>query len=359
MSSDVERQDMAQRPPAVWLIVWAAVCALGLAGLWSFVSGSDPDRAWRALLINFVYFTGLTTGMVVWPAAALLSRGRWVGPLERAALSGVTFAPFSIAAFAALWVGRERWAAWMHEEHLDIAVWLNASSLFTRDAMALVLLWALALWFVLWAGHRGRKVLAGWFAFSFCMVWSLLAFDLVMALDPHWVSTLFGAYFFITNLYIGVAAWTFLVLLFHPPGDRGTRQDDLGKLIVAFSLGSTYMMFSQLLPIWYENLAHEVTFVIPRLRLDPWRWVSLGLLMTVYLGPLVLLLTRWAKRTSWYLGSVALMILVGMWIERWWLIAPTLGGACRLGGPELCATAAFVGALAFGICLFRRRAAKS
>ena len=359
MSYDAGNPGRSRRPSALWPVLWAVLCVLGLAGWWSCASGPDPDRAWRALLINFVYFSGLATGLVVWPAATILSRGKWAGPLERTALAGVTFAPFSIAAFAALWIGRTHWADWMNEELPAISVWLNSPSLFMRDGIALVLLWALAVWFVLWAGHRGRKVLAGWFALTFCMVWSLLAFDLVMALDPHWVSTLFGAYFFITNLYIGMAAWTFLALLLHPPGDRGTRQDDLGKLIVAFSLASTYMMFSQLLPIWYENLGHEVRFVIPRLRFAPWRWVSLGLLMTVYLGPLVLLLTRWSKKTSWYLGAMAMMVLVGMWIERWWLIAPTLGGACRLGGAEGSITTAFVGALALGICLFRRGDAKS
>ena len=151
MSSDLESRDMAKRPSARWPVMWAIVCALGLAGWWSFVSGSDPDRAWRALLINFVYFSGMATGLVVWPAAAMLSRGKWVGPLERTALAGVTFAPFSIAAFAALWFGREHWAAWMHMELPAVSVWLNTSSLFTRDGIALVLLWALALWFVLWA----------------------------------------------------------------------------------------------------------------------------------------------------------------------------------------------------------------
>ena len=42
------------------------------------------------------------------------------------------------------------------------------------------------------------------------------------------------------------------------------RRHDLGKLIVAFSLLTTYMMFSQLIVIWYENLPDEVRFVIPR-----------------------------------------------------------------------------------------------
>jgi hypothetical protein len=353
MSADDQSQKPSARRFAFRPIFWAVVFAIGLAGWLSFASGQDPDRAWRALLINFVYFSGLASGLVVWPAVVILSRGGWMGPLEKTALSGITFAPFSIAGFAALYFGRAHWAAWMYSERPAIAVWLNSASLFTRDGLALLVLWALALWFVLWTGHRGRKVLAAWLAFAFCIVWSLLAFDLIMALDPPWVSTLFGAYFFITCLYIAMAAWTLLVLLLHPAADRGTRQEDFGKLIVAFSLASTYMIFSQLLPIWYENLGHEVRFVLPRLRLAPWRWVSLGLLTTVYLGPLVLLLTRWSKKTSWFLGAVALVVLVGMWVERWWLVTPTLGGSAAIGPVELSITAAFIGVFGFGISLFR------
>ena len=353
MLPDARNFGVSKRPSVFWLVLWAVLFSIGLAGWLSFAFGQDPDRAWRALLINFVYFSGLSSGLVVWPAVVILSRGGWMGPLERTALSGVTFAPFSIAGFAALYFGRAHWAAWMHQERPAIAVWLNSASLFTRDGVALLVLWALALWFALWTGPRGRKVLAAWLVFTFCLVWSLLAFDLIMALDPPWVSSLFGAYFFVTCLYIAMAAWTLLVLLLHPAADRGTRQEDLGKLIVAFSLASTYMMFSQLLPIWYENLGHEVRFVLPRLRLAPWRWVSLGLLTTVYLGPLVLLLTRWSKKTSWYLGAISLVVLVGMWVERWWLVTPTLGGRAAIGPVELSITTAFVSALGFGISLFR------
>ena len=118
-------------------------------------------------------------------------------------------------------------------------------------------------------------------------------------------AALFGGYFFISGLYIAVGGVDVLSAL--PSGARRrTALHDLGKLIVAFSLLTTYMMYSQLLPIWYENLPHEVRFVAAAPAASGhWRWVSVALLAVVYLGPLVLLLTRWAKRTAWSLGAVA------------------------------------------------------
>ena len=41
---------------------------------------------------------------------------------------------------------------------------------------------------------------------AFALVLSLIGYDLVMATDPHWYSTLFGAYAFIKAFYIGLGA---------------------------------------------------------------------------------------------------------------------------------------------------------
>jgi hypothetical protein len=354
MSPDAQIGSGSRRGSVVWAVVFAA----GLAAWFVFGLNREPDRAWRALLVNFLYFSGLASGLAVWPAIVIASRGCWMGPIERTALAGASFAPVSLAAFGALWLGRAHWVGWLKYEDLSNAAWLNEPLLFARDAVALMVLWAMAWWFARSLGRPRQKVRGAWLAFVFCVAWTLLAFDLVMAQDPAWISTLFGAYFFISSLYIAVAAWTFLALLKHPPEERGSRQEDLGKLIVAFSLMTTYLMFSQLLPIWYENIPHEARFVLPRLRLAPWKWISAALLPVVYLGPLVLLLTRRSKRTSWHLGVVSLAVLAGMWIERWWLVTPTLGGRPVLGLTELSITAAFVGALALAMSRYRAPAAR-
>ena len=177
-----------------------------------------------------------------------------------------------------------------------------------------------------------------------------------MALDPHWFSTLFGGYFFISGMYAGVAAWTLALLLQRPMPDAD-RRHDLAKLIVTFSLLTTYMMYSQLIPIWYESLPEEVRFVIPRLAQPPWVYVSAALLVVVYLGPLIFLLTVWAKRSPWFLGTAAAVVLAGLWVERWWLVTPTLGGPLVFGLPEVSITAAFLAAFVLGLTWLRPRLA--
>jgi hypothetical protein len=110
-----------------------------------------------------------------------------------------------------------------------------------------------------------------------------------------------------------------------------------------------------LLPIWYANLEHEVRFLIPRMQLMPWKAVSAALLFTVYLGPLILLLLARLKRAPWYLGAASALLLIFLWIERWWLITPVFEpGELQLGMVELSAAVALLGVFAYGIAVVQR-----
>jgi hypothetical protein len=346
-----EKQLGQRRQRRVAQATWAALAVVGLLGWAMSALGPDPARAWRALLINFIFFTPLTAGMVVWPALLSAARATWLPSVRRPALAAVAFAPVSLAAFAALWFGRRHWALWMNEPDLPNAAWLNERFLFARDAAALVALWTLAAVYVAGIGRWKTLKLPAWLVLAYGVVFSLVAFDLVMALDPHWSSSLFGGYFFMSGLYAGAAAWTLAVLLQRPLPDR-ERLHDLGKLLVAFSLLTTYMMYSQLLVVWYEQLPEEVRFILPRLTQEPWRWVSAALLGTIYLGPLVFLLSARAKRSPVYLGVACAVVLAGLWVERWWLVTPTSGGAMVWGGPELSITLAFLAALVLAVWCF-------
>jgi hypothetical protein len=343
----------SRRRPAARLI-WAAVLIVGAVGWLAYVLAGDADRAWRALLINFVYFTPLAAGLAVWPAVVTASRGRWMGQLQSTAAAGVGFAPASMLAFVILFLGRNHWAGWLCQSDLANNWWLNEPFLFLRDAVALAVIWLLAWLFGRQSRQSRQTKMAGWLILTYAVVFTLIAFDMVMALDPHWFSTLFGGYFFVSGMYAAAAAWT-LMSLRSQPGPDVRQKHDLGKLIVALSLLTAYMMFSQLIVLWYENLPHEVRFVIPRLSHGPWRLVSAALLATIYLGPLVYLLSRWSKLNARPLGIAAAAVLIGLWMERWWLVTPTLGGELTIGGVEVCITAAFVAAWVLSMGAYRSR----
>jgi hypothetical protein len=322
-----------------WLL-WLAAAGGVAVWIWALAHG-DAARGWRMLLVNFLFFSSLAGGMVVWAAVTMASRGQWMGTVKRTALAGIGFAPVSLAMLALLMLGGKYWIPWFGDATLHNRAWLNAPFLFCRDGAALCLFWLIAAVFVRKAGDDRPARLAGWLIFVYCLVFSLLGFDMVMSLDPDWKSTLLGGYFFISALYIGAAGWTMTTILQGPGRTSSARYRDLGNLVLAFSLLTTYMMFAQLLVQWYENLPHETQFMVRRMNaVTQWPGVSAVLLGTVYLGPLLLFLIPAMKTRPAGLSLVAGLVLVFMWIERWWLVMPTLGEPARFGLADAALTAA-------------------
>lgn len=338
-----------QRVSVPRTVLWSAL-VIGAILLWFlFVGGEQHARAWRALLVNFLFFTSLAGGLAVWPAIVRSCNGAWHLEIEHRAAAGVGFALPSILVLAALWIGSPRWAPW-YGATFHQGRWLNNSFVFGRDLAALMFFWGAA-WFYHAGGKKGH-VAGGLLVTLYALVFSLLGMDLVMALDPHWYSTLAGGYFFISGLYIAVAGWALLAAL--RGGALSNQLHDLGRLVVGFSLMTTYLMYAHLLPIWYEALPHEVRFIVPRMNFMPGRVVTFGLIAVVYFGPLVLLLTERSKRNRWSLGIISLLVLVGMWVERWWLVTPTFDRAMPFGLAELVTGAGMAGLFGMGMELFAK-----
>ncbi len=340
-----------ERRKRSWTAGWAILLAAGLlAWLVMLLSGADHARAWRALLINFLYFTPLAAGLITWSSIIVASKGQWAGSAERLAWTGVGFLVPSFIILLALWIGSPNWAPW-YGKILPQGFWFNNTFLFVRDLAALGGFWGSAAWYFFRRqnGRQGARLPGAILIVVFCVAFTLLSFDLVLGVNDQWHSAIFGAYFFISSLYAAVVFLALLVVF--DPRYRGEIRHDLGKLILAFSILSTYMLFMQLLTIWYSNLLDETFYLARRMNQPQWRTVSIILIAVVYLSPLLLLLTEWAKKNRYYLGAVAVLLLIGLWFERWWLITPGITLEMQFGWVEFAATAATLGALGLSITL--------
>ena len=344
------REDDARFP--LRTVAWAVLLVCGLFVWMLYVMGSQSARAWRALLVNFALFTPMAAGLVTWSAVVTCARGHWSGRLERLNLAGLSFAPASLLALVALCIGAGTWAPWARQTPHQGA-WLSPAAVFSRDIVMLAAFWMLA-WHYARRRTRGAGKVAGAFTIvGYCATFTLLSFDLVMALDPEWSSEIFGAYFFVSGMYSGVTLWTFLACF--SPDATADRRHDLAKLMVAFSILTFYTAYAQLLVIYYENIPAETRFWVPRFNLAPWKWVSVFIAGLVYLGPLVILLTVKAKRSRSFLRAFALAVLLGTWVERWWLVEPAfVPHRLPIGPAELSISAAFLGAFGLGFDLVKR-----
>ena len=203
---------------------------------------------------------------------------------------------------------------------------------------------------------RAQSVLAPIYGILYGVLLSLVGFDLVMSLSPHWASTLFGAYFFIGAFYVGLAA----VIVLSAVGVKklglsvfiGDRQfHDLGKLLFGFCIVTADFFYCQFLIIWYGNMPEETRYIIERINQPPWNAVAWTVLAAAFVIPFILLLSRRLKMKVVPMAGLAALILAAMWLERFLLVAPSLshGRELPLGWIELAVTAGFFGIM--GLCV--------
>ncbi len=156
---------------------------------------------------------------------------------------------------------------------------------------------------------------------------SFAGFDWLMSLEPHWASTMFGVYFWAQSLVSSLAALIVVALVLR--GTGWLRQTitvehlhDLGKLLFGFVVFWTYIAFSQYFLIWYANLPEETSWYIAH-RMGTWNTLSWALCFGHFTVPFFLLLFRKTRRDPFWLGFLAVWVLVFHYLDLFWVIMPT------------------------------------
>ncbi len=382
--------------PAKPLIMGGAVlAAAGLILFILFAFGDDPDRAWRIYHVNFLFFTGLSLGGIIFAAIQKVTRGKWAGPIIRFAEAGVAFLPVSLFLFLILFLGRHHLFPWIEHPTPLRGHWLTTSWVFWRDLASLLVLFGLAIAFVYndvkpdvaqlrehVTGWRRRLYdrIAGDYSNSateqakvekrittiapllillYAYLFSVIAFDLVMSLAPYWVSNLFGGFFFMGAFLTGLTALGVLMVFWRKRLGMqeliGRQQfHDLGKLVFGFTVFWAYLTYSQILVIWYGNLPEETSFVFWRFWSD-WRPMTFAVGFLVFIIPFWGLIWIKAKTTTATFTLFVLISIAGMWLERFLLVQPSLTeGGPVFGLPEVGVTLGFLGLFLLAHGLFAR-----
>jgi hypothetical protein len=378
----------------------------GLAGLGlilfvlAFMQGHG-DRAWQLFHVNWLYFTGLATGSVAFAAVQKITNAKWSGVIIRFAEASAAFLPVSFVGMLLIFtLGYPAiygpMAAALHELQHGKAVWLSHPVMFVRVGVGLAILFWIG-WKLIradlvpdlmatradagpgrraiydrWIGsfdgsaaavaeHDARIYrLAPTYAVLYAIVATIVAFDGVMALQPHWFSNLLGGFYFMGS-FLG-AHMLLALMMIYGAAHLGVsdlvspkQRHDLGKLCFGFTVFWTYLMWAQFLVIWYGNLPEETGFVFARLWGD-WLPVGKAVGIGMFIIPFFGLLGVAPKKVRVTLAFFATVSLVSLWLERYLLVMPSVSAqpGPRFELPELGPTLLFLGLYLLSYALFAR-----
>ena len=392
MTSDKTNSAKPNKSSVGWISI--VLIIIGLAAFIYGILSPHPEKAWQAYLINFLLWSAIAQGAVLFSAVMQMTKARWSGPLSALSESFAAFFPLSFVLFLLLFLGRSHIFPWLHADLHGKEVWLNIPFLFTRDCIGLIVLYAIGFAYLyntlqlrsganqaqgafqkmIYKGwvRNGRNpeqvkkkmtVWAGLYILAFTLVLSLIGYDLVMSMDPHWVSTLFGGYTFVKAFYVGLGALIILAAIIRikkgkASGLEPSHFHDIGKLFFAFCLLWADFFYVQLTVIWYGNIPEETHYVIERTVMVPWNTLAWTIFGICFIMPFVILLNKKVKSKPVFMVILCSVIIIGFWFEHLLLLAPALSHdahSLSVSVSDGLITVGFFGLMVIAVSFFLRR----
>jgi Ni/Fe-hydrogenase subunit HybB-like protein len=328
------------------------------------ITGINNPIFWAFYITNFVFWIGISHAGTLISAILRLVNAGWRRPVTRCAEVITAFALMIGALFPIIHLGRPWLFFWLMPYPSERQIWPNFRSPLVWDFFAITTyLTGSVLFLVLpmipdfalvrdrttGTRHRIYGVLAlgwqgtpkQWHRLESAMqimaiaiipvavsVHTIVSFDFSMAPVPMWHSTMFGPYFVAGAIFSGIAGliiamaalrrFLHLEEYFHP-----VHFQNLGKLLLLMSLLWAYFVFAERLTIWYGNEPSEIAvmYVTQKGSFAPLYWTMVACNFAIPFT--ILSIRRLRTITGCVIASFG--VLIGMWLERFLIVVPSLG----------------------------------
>ena len=355
-----------------YIVVLSVLLAVALWGLcaWSYqlyrgigVAGIRRPVFWGFYLVDFVFWIGISHAGTLISAILRLTDAGWRKPVTRAAEAITVFALMIGGMFPIIHLGRAWLFFWLFPYPNSRLLWPNFRSPLLWDVTAISTYlmgstiylflplipdlaelarhskgWRRVLYRKLslgWTGsdrewhalERAMKLMAAIILAVAVSVHTVVSWDFSMSIAPMWHSSIFGPYFVVGAIFSGIAALLVAMAII-----RKTMHlekyltpyhfDNLAKLLLLMSLLWLYFTFAENLTAWYGNESREMNVFGARVRgnFAPYFWT---MILFNFVVPFVLLGIR-RLRSIQTAVIASITVLIGMWLERFLIIVPTL-----------------------------------
>jgi molybdopterin-containing oxidoreductase family membrane subunit len=378
------------------LVTWGYQMYMGFG-----MTGINNPIFWAFYITNFVFWIGISHAGTLISAILRLVNAGWRRPVTRCAEVITAFALMIGALFPIIHLGRPWLFFWLMPYPSSRLIWPNFRSPLVWDFFAITTyLTGSVLFLVLpmipdfalvrdrttgtrrkiygmlalgWQGtpkqwHRlesAMSIMAIAIIPVAVSVHTIVSFDFSMAPVPMWHSTMFGPYFVAGAIFSGIAGliiamaalrrFLHLEEYLHP-----LHFQNLGKLLLMMSLLWGYFVFAERLTVWYGNGSAEVAVlrVTQKGSFAPLYWTMVVVNFVIPVS--ILSIKKLRTITGCVIASSG--VLVGMWLERFLIVVPSLGhkylpyswGTYRPRPVELIITASTFAAMCLLYTLFAK-----
>jgi molybdopterin-containing oxidoreductase family membrane subunit len=363
-------------PPGNLYFTWMCVVGLGLTAFilawtgqvwWGMgMAGKRAPQMWAMYITTFVFWIGIGHAGTLISAVLYLFRARWRTSIYRAAEAMTIFAVMTAGLFPLIHAGRMWFAYWLMPYWNQRYLWPNFRSPLVWDVFAISTYLTISTVFFIvglvpdiaalrdkstgwrrrvyamlalgWEGadsqwrhyRRAYGLLAALATPLVLSVHSVVSWDFAMALVPGWHSTLFAPFFVDGAIFSGFAMVVVLVLPMRHYFDlyayiQEKHLDAMAKLILVTGLVLTYFYACELFTALYSGDEFEKTSLFWKFK-GSYTWAILTMYFCNCVSPLIFF-WRWARINSVVLYLVSILVLIGMWFERFNIIVPSLGRA--------------------------------
>ena len=364
---------LSRRTPRRWwiglLVSFALVNVLFYAlatlvlrgtGIW----GINIPVGWGFAIINFVWWIGIGHAGTLISAILLLLRQEWRTSINRFAEAMTIFAVSAAGIFPLFHVGRVWLAYWLLPYPNTMGLWPQFRSPLIWDVFAVTtyvtvsaLFWfvgmipdlatlrdkaqtraAQIVYGVLAMGWRGSAIhwerletgmllLAGLATPLVVSVHTVVSFDFAVSVIPGWHATIFPPYFVAGAIYSGFAMVLTLAIpirALYKLEDFITMRhlDNMAKIVLATSMIVVYGYGMEIFFAWYSANPYEGFMMVNRMT-GPYRGFYWTLIFCNAVVP-QLLWSRRIRHNLWALFTIAILVNIGMWLERFIIVVTSL-----------------------------------
>jgi molybdopterin-containing oxidoreductase family membrane subunit len=356
---------------------WIFVTALSLAGVglyvfcvfWTIYFGIgtwDLNRTinWGWDITNFVWWIGIGHAGTLISAILLLFRQKWRTGVNRAAEAMTIFAVMCAGQFPLIHMGRI-WLGFFILPYPNTRgpLWVNFNSPLLWDVFAISTYFTVSLLFwytglvpdlaTLRDRSKGlRRKIYGWFSFGWTgsakhwqrfesislilaglstplvlSVHTIVSFDFATSVIPGWHTTIFPPYFVAGAVFSGFAMVLTLMLITRKVFNLQdyitiAHIESMNKVILTTGsiVGTAYL--TELFISWYSGYIYE-QFAFFNRALGPYWWSYFGMMACNVLSPQIFWIKKY-RRNIFITFFMSIFINIGMWFERFVIIATTL-----------------------------------